>query len=247
MSTPVAIADRVSYEITMPNGERTTILHPVHLEVCEGEQIGIIGRSGSGKTTFLSLLGLLSSPSSGDIIHGGVRTAALSDSERARLRLLHIGFVFQTYSLVPHLSIYENIALPLRYGPLVRRCEERSRVHELLERVGLSGRISDMPKALSGGEQQRVAIARSLVRSPRIMLADEPTGALDIETGENVLDLLTETSNSAGVALIVVTHDLEVVDRMQKVARMDHGSLSFLEQEHEFIRDSHNPAKGHGE
>lgn len=239
--------EHLSYQVKLPNGDDFEILHNVDFQAHSGEQVGVIGRSGSGKTTLLSLLGLLSTPTRGDVILDGVKVGSLKDSERALRRLLHIGFVFQSYSLVPHLNVYENIALPLRYGPLVRRRDEVARVGELLSQVGLRGRGNSMPRALSGGEQQRVAIARALVRTPHVILADEPTGALDTETGESVLDLLISVSESADVALVVVTHDMDVVRRMQRVVTMDRGHLvadttptganrAVLEKVHEYGR-----------
>lgn len=202
------------------------ILDGVDVHVAPGERVAIMGRSGSGKTSLLSILGLLTTPTTGSVELLGEAVADKRDAQRARLRNASLGFVFQSYSLVRHLSAYRNVELPLRYGRRMARAERRERVLAALDAVGLVERGKAYPKHLSGGEQQRVAIARALVRRPAVILADEPTGALDVETADRVLGVLLTATREWNSALVVVTHDPQVAARMDRTIHLDQGRLS---------------------
>jgi ABC-type lipoprotein export system ATPase subunit len=204
---PLVEVEGLTCVVRRPDGSDLPILRGIGLTIEPGEHLAVTGRSGSGKTTLLSVLGLLASATSGAVRLFGHDVAGMNDRAKARLRLQRIGFVFQSYSLIPHLSAAENIALPLRYGPVVPRREQRRRVEHGLASMGLSGQGGKYPRHLSGGEQQRVAIARALVNEPDLVLADEPTGALDTETGGHVLEQLHRIPAERGCALVVVTHD----------------------------------------
>ncbi len=180
----------------------------VSFNIQESEFVSIMGPSGSGKSTCMNMIGCLDRPSSGEIFVNGVNTADMSDKDLAQLRNETIGFVFQQYYLLPNLTVLENVMLPLRYQGL-SMSERKQRAKEELGKVGLADRLKHRPSELSGGQKQRVAIARALVTNPKIILADEPTGALDSETGHSVLDLFLNI-NKQGTAIIVVTHDLEI-------------------------------------
>ncbi len=180
----------------------------VSFNIQESEFVSIMGPSGSGKSTCMNMIGCLDRPSSGSIIVNGMNTAEMKDKDLAELRNESIGFVFQQYYLLPNMTVLENVMLPLRYQGLAMG-ERKKRAKAELEKVGLSDRLKHRPNELSGGQKQRVAIARALVTQPKIILADEPTGALDSETGHSVLDLFLNI-NKQGTAVIVVTHDLEI-------------------------------------
>ncbi|MGE5455129.1 MAG: ABC transporter ATP-binding protein [Methylocystaceae bacterium] len=183
-------------------------LRQVNFKVSRGEMVAVMGPSGSGKSTLLNILGLLDRPDKGEYWLGGERTAALNDNERAEVRNHKIGFVFQAFNLLPRLTAQKNVELPMLYCGVSLR-ERRKRAGEALERVGLSDRGHHLPNQLSGGQCQRVAIARSLVNKPAIILADEPTGALDSRTGIEIMSLFREL-NSEGSTIVLVTHEAEV-------------------------------------
>src|SRR6266403_4296053 len=183
----------------------THALVNVHLEVRQGEYISISGPSGCGKSTLLAILGLLDSPSKGEYVLNGKSVAGLKLSERARIRNREIGFIFQAFNLIGDLTLYENVELPLTYRGMPS-AERKKRVHEALERVGMSHRVKHYPSQLSGGQQQRVAVARALGGDPSILLADEPTGNLDSANGEQVMDLLRDL-HKGGATICMVTHD----------------------------------------
>jgi putative ABC transport system ATP-binding protein len=187
----------------------THALSDVHLEVRQGEYVAISGPSGCGKTTLLSLLGLLDTPSEGRYTLAGQSVADLSAADRARVRNRQIGFIFQAFNLIGDLTVYENVELPLTYrsgDAALDAGERRRRVHEALERVGMSHRQKHYPAQLSGGQQQRVAVARAVAGEPAILLADEPTGNLDSANGESVMELLREL-HRGGATICMVTHD----------------------------------------
>jgi putative ABC transport system ATP-binding protein len=190
--------------------EVVTALAGVSLSIGRGEYVAVIGPSGSGKSTLMNILGGLDRPTSGRYAFEGELVGAFSDDELADFRRRRIGFVFQSFQLLPRLTALQNVELPMIYAGM-GRAERRARASELLERVGLASRMGHRPTQLSGGQQQRVAIARSLANRPDLLLADEPTGALDTQTGEEVLKLF-EALNADGLTLAIVTHDPEVAD-----------------------------------
>lgn len=218
-------AKGLSKSVTLPGGERLNLLRRVDLTVPSGQSLAVAGRSGSGKSTLLALLGLLAQPDSGRLAIGDREVGALTDRDRSRIRNERIGFVFQNYSLLAHLSAAENVALPLWQGRPVGRVEARARVGEALASVGLTHLARSKPRQLSGGEQQRVAIARALVRRPDIVLADEPTGALDTTTADLVLQTLFDVVTRTGAALVLVTHDAQVAARADRTMTLEAGEL----------------------
>jgi putative ABC transport system ATP-binding protein len=187
------------------------VLDDVSLTVGSGEIVALRGPSGSGKSTLLNILGCLDGPTRGTYSLGGRDVSTLSPNERAWVRLHYIGFVFQSFNLISDHTVLENVTLPLYYAGLDRRGREE-RAYELIERVGLGHRMNHRPAQLSGGEKQRVAIARAVAAEPRVLLADEPTGALDTKTGNQVMDLLLEIHSARSLTLIIVTHDPEVAE-----------------------------------
>nr|WP_256127311.1 MULTISPECIES: ATP-binding cassette domain-containing protein [Xanthomonas] len=220
-STRTAIDVReVGKSVSGPEGT-LHILDNVSLTVSEGDSIAIVGASGSGKTTLLGLLAGLDLPSRGSIALAGQDLGQLDEEARAALRARDVGFVFQSFHLLPALTAEENIALPLE---LAGR-EDPARVREVLEAVGLSARARHYPRQLSGGEQQRVALARAFVARPRILFADEPTGSLDQATGAQISDLLFALNATSDTTLVLVTHDMSLAQRCRHIYRIDSGRL----------------------
>jgi len=204
-------------------GETVHALRSIDLEVPEGDYVAIMGPSGSGKSTLLNLLGCLDRPTSGSIVLGEDDVSRLSDDQLSEIRASRIGFVFQSYNLIPQLTVLENIEVPLYYqGRLAGG--DRRRCHKLAEMVGLGDRLAHRPTQLSGGQQQRVAIARSLVNDPYFILADEPTGNLDSATAEEILDLLQDL-NRQGKTIILVTHESDVGKRTKRIVRLKDGMI----------------------
>ncbi len=203
---------------------RRQVLAGVDLSLQAGEFAVLLGRSGSGKSTLLNLISGIDLPDAGAIRVGGVELTRLSERERTLFRRRHIGFIYQFFNLIPILSVWENLVLPLELeGPL--SAEQAQRARHLLQRMGLTDRAQSFPDRLSGGEQQRVAIARALVNDPAIVLADEPTGNLDAETGQQVLELLLEAARAEGHTLLMVTHSSEVARLADRVFELREQTL----------------------
>ena len=199
-------------------------LDGVSLQIGAGEFVSVVGRSGSGKTTLLDLIGLLLRPTGGTVLVDGDDTARLNDGQRADLRGQRIGFIFQEYNLLPALNVLENVMLPLRYTRS-QVGNGRVRALELLEAVGLSDRIKHRPDELSGGQQQRVAIARALVNRPAMVLGDEPTGSVDTQTSQELVGLMRGLNREEQVTFVIVTHDLELAGRADRMIRLKDGRL----------------------
>lgn len=202
-----------------------TILDQLDLEINSGERIAIVGPSGSGKTTLLNLIGTLDRPDSGKMIFDGQDLSAMNDNQLAQFRNRKIGFVFQLHHLLQQLSLMENVLLPTLTDPALQGKETEERAKRLIERVGLSGVVGQKPSELSGGECQRTAVVRALINRPALLLADEPTGALDQKSSGNLTDLLIELNREEGVALVVVTHSLDVAKKMDRIYRLENGRL----------------------
>jgi len=203
---------------------QTHALREFSLRVDEGEFVSVTGPSGSGKTTFLNIAGLLEELTSGSYQLDGRDISSLNDRERSRVRNEKIGFIFQSFNLIPELDVFDNVDVPLRYRGF-RADERRRRIESSLERVGLASRMHHLPAQLSGGQQQRVAIARALAGEPRFLLADEPTGNLDTQMADSVMELLAEI-NASGTTIIMVTHELALADRAKRNIFVRDGHIS---------------------
>ncbi len=203
--------------------QRLTVLQDVSFEVPQGAFVSIVGPSGSGKTTLLGLLAGLDTPSRGTVSLDGVEFGQLDEDRRAKLRGQKVGFVFQSFQLIPTLTALENVQVPLELSGAVSSLEAANRSRELLARVGLDDRTHHFPQQLSGGEQQRVALARAFVNEPRILFADEPTGNLDGVTGERIVELLEALNRERGCTIVLVTHDVALAARTQRTIRLRDG------------------------
>lgn len=221
LGTPVIELDKVGR--TFPGPPPVEALKPAELALYPGQYLSIIGPSGSGKSTLLHLLGLLDTPTTGKYRLDGIDTGVLSDAQRTGLRGSRIGFVFQSFHLLAHRTVLENVTLSQVYNGIPRG-ERKERARAELERVGLGHRVDFTPTTLSGGERQRVAIARALVTKPSLLLADEPTGNLDSQSSESILELFDDL-HEGGLTLAVITHDPEVSERAQRRVRIIDGSL----------------------
>lgn len=208
-----------------PNGVEVRVLRGLNLDIQAGEMVAILGASGVGKSTLLHVIGALDRPTEGDVFFEGEPIFRLSDAKLARFRNQSIGFVFQFHHLLPEFSALENVIIPGLLGGASRR-EMEVRARELVERVGLKERMSHRPAELSGGEQQRVAVARALVNRPALVLADEPTGNLDSESASSIFDLLREVNKSDGVTFLVVTHNESIAQRMDRQVVMVDGRIA---------------------
>ena len=199
-------------------------LDGVNLKIESGEFVAVVGRSGSGKTTLLDLLGLLLRPTAGTVVIDGVDTSKLKDGDRATMRGESIGFIFQEFNLLPTLNALENVMLPLRYAK--RDPQGPARARRLLDEVDLGDRVTHKPTELSGGQSQRVAIARSLVNNPALVLGDEPTGEVDSETSDQLLDLMRRMNREHGVTFVIVTHDMDIAQRADRIIRLKDGKVA---------------------
>jgi len=218
---PVLKAESVTKKVSSPEGT-LTILAEVDLQIAAGETVAIVGASGAGKSTLLALLAGLDEPSAGRVWLNGSELTALDEDGRAAVRARHVGFVFQSFHLVPSLTAIENVMLPLELAGLPNA---RSAAAEVLAQVNLSPRREHYPRQLSGGEQQRVAIARAFVTRPALLFADEPTGNLDSVTGERIIDLLFDLNKATHTTLVVVTHDQAIAQRCSRIIRIEAGRL----------------------
>jgi putative ABC transport system ATP-binding protein len=221
-STRVLVARGIDKRVRSGDGE-LVILRDIDLEVTRGEALAVVGASGSGKSTLLALLAGLDTPSSGTVQIDGVDLFTLDEDRRAELRGRILGFVFQSFQLLPALTALENVMLPLE---LADAEDAEPRAREMLVRVGLAERLGHYPKHLSGGEQQRVALARAFVVRPKLLLADEPTGSLDAQSGAAVIELLFELNREQGTTLVLVTHDEALAARCARVVRLVGGRLA---------------------
>jgi putative ABC transport system ATP-binding protein len=217
----VLVGDRLGKQVSSPEGT-LAILSDVSLAIRRGESVAIMGASGAGKSTLLALLAGLDAPTSGTVRLAGNELTALDEDGRAAVRARHVGFVFQSFHLLPSLTALENVMLPLE---LAGRADARGAALETLDKVGLAGRVGHYPRQLSGGEQQRVAIARAFVARPDVLFADEPTGNLDTTTGERIMDLLFGLNAAAGATLVLVTHDRTLASRCGRIIRLDAGRI----------------------
>ena len=206
-------------------GRELVVLDEVSFRIEAGERVAVLGPSGSGKSTLLNLISGIDAPDQGSVRIAGVDLTRMSERDRTLFRREHVGFVFQFFNLLPTLTVIENLLLPIELKGSIGQ-EDRARARELLERVDLLDRADSFPDRLSGGEQQRVAVARALSHKPDLVLADEPTGNLDEDTGDKVLGLLERLVASQGTTLVVVTHSREVSARMDRVLRVSHGTVT---------------------
>lgn len=214
-------AEKITKEVSSPEG-MLTILAEVDLAIAGGETVAIVGASGAGKSTLLALLAGLDEPSSGKVWLNGAELTGLDEDGRAAIRARHVGFVFQSFHLLPSLTAIENVMLPLELAGLPRAREAAA---EVLAKVNLTARSQHYPRQLSGGEQQRVAIARAFVTRPAVLFADEPTGNLDAVTGERIIELLFDLNRASGTTLVMVTHDQAIAQRCGRIVRIEAGRL----------------------
>jgi putative ABC transport system ATP-binding protein len=233
ISSPMIVARNLTQRYpSADGGGLLTVLEGVDLEVAAGEVVAVLGPSGSGKTTLLGLLAGLDEPSEGSVELAGAALASLDEDARAALRADAVGFVFQSFQLVPTLTALENVLVSLELLPPARRltaADAEARARALLERVGLAHRLAHYPAQLSGGEQQRVGIARAFANEPRVLFADEPTGNLDRATGQGVVELLLELNRERGATLVVVTHDLELARCANRIVHIAGGRVERIE------------------
>lgn len=221
LNAPIVQANLVSKQVST-NQEQLTILKNVNVDIRKGERIAIVGTSGAGKSTLMTLLAGLDTPTSGEITLLGHELSKMDDEARAKIRADSLGFVFQSFLLIPSLTALRNVTLPC----LLRgEAEDDSRAKDLLTAVGLEKRLDHLPSQLSGGEQQRVALARAFMTQPELLFADEPTGNLDHQTAEKVIELLFDLNEQHGTTLILVTHDSLLASRCDRVYRMETGEL----------------------
>ena len=224
MPQAIISAQKLTQKIQLSQ-KQLTIFEDLSLEILTGEQVAITGRSGSGKSTLLGILATLDQASAGQLTVCGELVSNLNEEQRALVRLKNIGFVFQSFQLLPHLTALENVMLPLRLQPDFKYSDAEQKALALLQKVGLDRQAQQTPKVLSGGEQQRVAIARALVSEPKIIFADEPTGNLDGETAQEIEQLLFQLNRELGTTLVLVTHDPDLAQQCQRHFELVNGQL----------------------
>lgn len=233
VASPIIVARNLCQRYPRAGGdEPLSVLEAVELEVAAGERIAILGPSGSGKTTLLGLLAGLDLSTEGSVELAGHRLSELDEDARAALRADKIGFVFQSFQLVPTLTAFENVLVPLELLPdsrAIPRADAEARARALLERVGLAERFDHYPTQLSGGEQQRVGIARAFANEPEVLFADEPTGNLDSETGSGVVELLLDINRERGTTLVIVTHDVDLARKANRIVTLAGGRIQKIE------------------
>lgn len=225
LNQPVLLVEGLGKEVTsldIETGESLVILHDVTLSIQQGESLAIVGPSGSGKSTLLGLLAGLDVPSHGKIFLNGTDITQLDEDARAELRSEKLGFVFQSFQLLPTFTALENVMLPLE---LVANPSAQKEAGKILNRVGLEKRLNHYPTQLSGGEQQRVALARAFAAQPELLLADEPTGNLDSQTGQRIIELMFELNQERGTTLVLVTHDYALANRCDRILSLQDGKL----------------------
>lgn len=210
------------YYIGKPN--ELQILNGISLDVHEGEFVSIVGQSGSGKSTLMNIIGALDRPTEGSYLLNGIDISTLDDAELSRIRNKEIGFVFQTFNLIARTDAVKNVEIPMMYAGIPKK-QRLPRAMELLEIVGMSGRESHQPNELSGGQKQRVAIARAMANRPSILLADEPTGALDSKTGRMIMDLFHKLHREEGTTIVLITHSPELAEETQRIITISDGSI----------------------
>lgn len=221
---PAIIEIQELHKVYLQDTLEVPVLRGVDFHIKQGEMVALMGPSGSGKSTLLNILGCLDRPTRGTYLLGGRDVSLLSKAEQAWVRLNYLGFIFQAFHLLGDSSVLENVSMPLYYQGVPPK-ERKQRAEELLTRVGLADRLEHRPNQLSGGQRQRVAIARSLVNRPRVLLADEPTGALDTRTGHEVLALLHELHDETGLTILIVTHDGEVAKTADRIIHVRDGLI----------------------
>ncbi len=235
MQTPYAVVAQSLSKSVVSHDTTIQILTDLNLAVANGERLAIIGSSGSGKSTLLGLLAGLDTASSGNVLIAGQDISQLDEDGRAAIRAKHMGFVFQSFQLLGALTALENVMLPLQ---LAGQTDAQAIATSALARVGLASRVTHYPKQLSGGEQQRVAIARAFAAKPSILFADEPTGNLDIATGEAIINLLFDLNTQNGTTLVLVTHDMQLASRCQRVLNLQNGQLKEIALNTQTVADS---------
>ena len=213
------------YKIYQMGDEEVRANDGISLTICKGEFVAVVGKSGSGKSTLMNIIGALDVPTEGSYFLGGQDVSDMKDDELAEIRNKMIGFIFQQYNLLPKLNLLENVELPLLYAG-VGTAERRERALASLEKVGLREKYQNRPNQLSGGQQQRVSIARALAKNPKLLLCDEPTGALDYQTGKAILKLLQDMCRQKGMTVIVITHNTAITPMADRVIRIKNGRVS---------------------
>ena len=237
------------YKNYLSGSMEVPVLRDINFSIEEGEYVAIMGPSGSGKSTLMNLVGCLDTPTSGTLLLDGTDIGKCKDNELAKIRLEKLGFIFQSFQLLPYETALENVMLPLTYANVPMR-ERRERAEEALTRVGLADRMKFIPTQLSGGQKQRVAIARAMINHPKLLLADEPTGALDQASGRQVMELFSEL-NDEGVSILMITHDANVAKRAKRMVEIWDGKLYLPGEKHEEASDGpaadEDAGKGGGE